>query len=55
MTPSDFRAALDRLGLTLVGAARVVGVDDRTVRRWANGERAVPMKASAASPSTLVA
>lgn len=42
MTRDDFRAALDRLGLTQTGAARVLGVDERTTRRWAAGERAVP-------------
>ena len=41
MTPTQFRAALDRLGLTQVGAARLLGVDARTVRRWALGERPV--------------
>ena len=42
MTPTDFRAALARLGLTQAGAARLLGVDERTARRWARGERQVP-------------
>ena len=42
MTPAEFRAALDRLGQTQAGAARLLGVDARTVRRWACDERAVP-------------
>jgi DNA-binding transcriptional regulator YiaG len=42
MTPTEFRAALDRLGLTQMGAGRVLGVDGRTVRRWASGESDVP-------------
>lgn len=35
MTANQFRAALDRLDLTQVGAARLLGVNDTTVRRWA--------------------
>ena len=42
MTAPEFRAALDRLGLTQTGAARLLGVDARTARRWALGEREVP-------------
>lgn len=42
MTPDDFRAAIARLGLSQVGAGEVLGVDGRTVRRWAAGDRAVP-------------
>jgi transcriptional regulator with XRE-family HTH domain len=42
MTPKQFRSALDRLGLSQLGAARLFGADGRTARRWALGERAVP-------------
>ena len=42
MTPIQFRNALRRLDLTQQGAARLLGADDRTARRWALGERAVP-------------
>ena len=42
VTQAEFRAALDSLGLTQAGAARVLGVDARTARRWARGEREVP-------------
>jgi DNA-binding transcriptional regulator YiaG len=42
MTPDEFRAALARLGLTQSGAARLLGVDARTVRKWACDERGVP-------------
>lgn len=42
MTANQFRAALDRLNLTQVGAARLLGADARTARRWALGERSVP-------------
>ena len=42
MTANQFRSALDRLSLTQAGAARLVGVDERTARRWALGERSMP-------------
>jgi hypothetical protein len=43
VTDSQFRNALDRLGLSQLGAARLFKSNDRTVRRWAIGERAVPV------------
>jgi hypothetical protein len=42
MTANQFRATLDRLGLSQVGAARLFGADPRTARRWALGERDIP-------------
>jgi DNA-binding transcriptional regulator YiaG len=42
MTATQFRAALDRLALSQVGAARLFHADGRTVRRWAAGDRAIP-------------
>lgn len=42
MTPNQFRAAIDRLDLSQVAAAKLVGADPRTARRWALGERDVP-------------
>jgi transcriptional regulator with XRE-family HTH domain len=45
MTPDQFRAALCRLGQTQAGAARLLGVDGRTVRRYASGEREIPKPA----------
>lgn len=42
MTPDEYRAAIETLGLSQVAAARLLGVDDRTSRRWASGERDVP-------------
>lgn len=35
MTPAEFRNALNRLGLTQVGAARLFRVAPKTVRNWA--------------------
>lgn len=42
MTANQFRAAISRLDLSQVGAARLVGADPRTARHWAAGDRAVP-------------
>ena len=42
MTAKQYRIALARLNLTQVGAARLLGADPRTSRRWALGERSVP-------------
>lgn len=42
MTAPEYRAALEALDLTQVGAARLFGVDPRTSRRWALGEADVP-------------
>lgn len=35
MTANQYRAALDRLGLSQVGAAALFGVNDKTSRNWA--------------------
>ena len=43
MTATQFRAALDRLDLSQVQAARLFGVNDRTVRRWVLDERSIPV------------
>jgi DNA-binding transcriptional regulator YiaG len=42
MTSDEYRKTIDKLGLTQGGAARLLGVDERTSRRWANGERDIP-------------
>lgn len=42
MTAEEYKAALEKLGLTLIGAARLFGVDYSTSRRWADGRREVP-------------
>lgn len=46
MNPDEYRAAIEKLGLSQVAAARLLGVDERTSRRWANGERDVPAPAA---------
>jgi len=42
MTPNQYRAALRRLCLTQIGAAKLFGANERTSRYWANGERGIP-------------
>ncbi len=42
MTAADFRATLSTLGLTQRGLARLLGVDERTVRKWCAGDRSPP-------------
>jgi hypothetical protein len=42
VTAKQFQSAIDRLGLSQVGAAKLFGSDPRTARRWALGERTIP-------------
>jgi hypothetical protein len=42
MTTKEFRAVLDKLGLTQVAAARLLGSDARTFRRYALDETNIP-------------
>lgn len=42
MTPDEYREAIEALELTQAGAARLLGIDERTSRRWACGERDIP-------------
>jgi hypothetical protein len=42
MDGEEYRAALDKLDLTQVEAAKVLHVDDRTSRRWAGDEVPIP-------------
>lgn len=37
MTPDEFRNQLDDLGLSQVGLARVLEINERTVRSYASG------------------
>ena len=46
MTPDEYRAAIEQLGLSQIAAAKLLGVDARTSRRWASGERDVPAPAA---------
>jgi hypothetical protein len=42
MTPDEYRATCARLGLSLNAASRLLGVNERTSRRWALGEIDIP-------------
>ncbi len=42
MTPGALRATLQRLGLTQGRGAALLGVTDRTMRRWCAGQQDVP-------------
>jgi hypothetical protein len=42
LNAEQYRDALSCLGLSQVGAAQMFGVNERTSRRWALGESAVP-------------
>jgi hypothetical protein len=42
MTANQFRAALAKVKLSQVKAAKLFGVNERTARRWALSERPVP-------------
>lgn len=42
MTPDELRSELSRLGLSQVGAAKALRVNDKTIRRWASGEIPIP-------------
>lgn len=46
MTPTALRATLAALGLTQAEAAHMLGVDERTIRRWLAGERKIPEPAA---------
>jgi transcriptional regulator with XRE-family HTH domain len=42
VTHTEYRIAIDKLGMSQIAAAKLLGVDERTSRRWANGERDIP-------------
>ena len=42
MTHTEFRDTLSALGLNKTRAARLLGVNERTPRRWAKGEQDIP-------------
>jgi DNA-binding transcriptional regulator YiaG len=51
MTPAQYRAAIKRLGLSQRQAARLLGVNDRTSRRWALGKSKIPTSVALALAS----
>lgn len=42
MKPAEFTNTIKHLGLSQVGAAAFLCVNDRTVRRWVSGDMPVP-------------
>jgi hypothetical protein len=42
MTAADYRKVIAKLGLSQARASVLLGVDERTSRRWAAGERTIP-------------
>jgi DNA-binding transcriptional regulator YiaG len=42
MTADEYRAILAALELSQTSAAKLLGVDEGTSRRWARGARAIP-------------
>lgn len=46
MTADQYRNAIQALGLSQTAAARLLGVDPRTSRRWISGERDIPAPAA---------
>lgn len=42
MTQTQYREAIAKLGLSQRGAAAFLGVDERSSRRWAAGDAAIP-------------
>jgi DNA-binding transcriptional regulator YiaG len=42
VTPKQFKAAIEALGLSQGRAARLCGFHARTAKRWAGGQRKVP-------------
>lgn len=41
-TPRTLSTAITRLGLSQTGAAKVLGVNPRTMRRWLAGDSEIP-------------
>ena len=46
MNGDDYRDAIEHLGMTQVGSARFLGVNDRTPRNWISGKYPVPVVVS---------
>jgi DNA-binding transcriptional regulator YiaG len=46
MTPKQYAAAIEALGLSQRAAGKFLGVDERTSRRWVSGDSAIPESAA---------
>ena len=54
MSAAEFRKTLEQSQLSKVQFAFAIGVDGRTVRRWADGSRRVPPIASGVMLAELI-
>ena len=43
MSPREFERSLERLGLSKAAAGRFLGISERTIHRYADGDAAVPV------------
>ena len=43
MTSEQFRAAIESVGFSLAGFARISGANHRTVERWADDQQDIPL------------
>jgi DNA-binding transcriptional regulator YiaG len=46
LTPRQLQHAIDQLGLSQRAAARFLGIDERTMRKWIAGKARVPESAA---------
>lgn len=46
MTPKQYADAIERLSLSQRGAAKFLGVDERTSRKWIAGDARIPESAA---------
>jgi len=46
MTPAQYRAAIENLGLSQRAAGQFLGIDERQSRRWIAGDARVPESAA---------
>lgn len=46
MTPKQYAEIIERLGLSQRGAAKFLGVDERTSRKWIAGDARIPESAA---------
>ena len=43
MTAAQLQKLLDRAGLSQRGAAKAIGINERTMRKYVSGESAIPL------------
>ena len=42
MTPKQYAAVIEKIGLSQRGAGKFLGVDERTSRKWVAGDARIP-------------